>query len=189
MTRELVLGGQRSGKSRHAESRAAAWLSAAPGHEALLLATALPWDDEMRERIARHREDRRRRLPSMQTQQVHEDLAAAVRTLADPRRLLVVDCLTLWLTQRMLPMHGEPQRATAVAAACDEVVEAVRASSGPTVLVSNEIGLGVIPPSPEARAFVDALGRLHQALASACDRVTLMVAGLPLAVKTEGTSA
>ena len=106
---------------------------------------------------------------------------AALRRLAEPQRLLLVDCLTLWLAQCLLPPPGAapppwPQ-------ARDELVDALRGCASPVVLVSNEIGLGVMPLSAEARACVDALGELHQAVAAHCGRVTLMVAGCELAVK------
>jgi adenosylcobinamide kinase/adenosylcobinamide-phosphate guanylyltransferase len=182
---EIILGGQRSGKSRRAESRAAAWLDRSPRHEALLLATALGEDEEMRERIARHRADRARRLPRLDTLEVAHDLAPALRAHAGPQRMVVVDCLTLWLSQLMMPPHGAPLAPAAAGRACDDLLQALRSAAGPVVLVSNEIGLGVMPVSREARQVVDELGRLHQALAALCERVTLMVAGLPLALKQE----
>ena len=179
---ELLLGGQRSGKSRCAEARAQAWLQR-PGQEAVLVATALPHDDEMRERIARHRADRVARVPGLSTEEVPLDLPAALRRLSAPHRLVVVDCLTLWLTNLLMPAHGpalnegawEAQRL----ALCDVLV----ASDGPVVLVSNEIGLGVSPLTAQARHFVDALGHLHQAVARCASRVTLMVAGIEVKVK------
>lgn len=180
---ELLLGGQRSGKSRAAEARAAAWLAQSPPHDALLLATAFPGDDEMRERIARHRADRAALGPRMVSIDVGHDLGRALRLQAQPQRLVVVDCLTLWLTQLMLPPQGPPLHERDREALVDGLLRALHDAPGPVVLVSNEIGLGVSPLSPEARRFVDALGRLHQALAACCTRVTLMVAGLPLAVK------
>jgi adenosylcobinamide kinase/adenosylcobinamide-phosphate guanylyltransferase len=188
MQHELILGGQRSGKSRRAESLAADWLARSPRHEALLLATALPGDDEMRERIARHRADRQARLPRLATLEVAHDLGAALRMQVSPMRLVVVDCLLLWLTQLMLPpMPGAaPLPEAALRSACDDLLQALREAPGPVVLVSNEIGLGVAPLSPEARRFVDELGRLHQQVAARCGRVTLMVAGLPVVVKQEG---
>ncbi|HEX3138439.1 MAG TPA: bifunctional adenosylcobinamide kinase/adenosylcobinamide-phosphate guanylyltransferase, partial [Rhizobacter sp.] len=102
---ELILGGQRSGKSRCAEQRAAAWL-AQPGHSAVLLATALAHDDEMRERIARHRADRARRVPALQAEEVPLALAEALRAWSTPQRLVVVDCLTLWVTNLLMPMES-----------------------------------------------------------------------------------
>jgi len=97
----------------------------------------------------------------------------------------VVDCLTLWLTNLLMPM-GEPASAAQIAGAQDELLAALQAAPGPVVLVSNEIGLGVIPMGRETRAFVDALGRLNQQAALACERVTLMAAGLPLVLKDVG---
>jgi adenosylcobinamide kinase/adenosylcobinamide-phosphate guanylyltransferase len=180
-THELILGGAKSGKSRRAEDLAAHWLAGAGGRSAVLLATALAGDDEMAARIARHRRDRAERLPALATVEVPVDLPAALQAQDDPQRLLLVDCLTLWLTQCLLPPPGAaPQDWPALEQA---LLQAVQAARSPLVFVSNEIGLGAMPMSPEARRCVDALGLLHQRLAAACDRVTLMVAGLPLAVK------
>ncbi len=176
---ELILGGQRSGKSRCAEERALAWL-ARPGHEAVLVATALAHDDEMRARIARHRADR---APGVSTEEVPVELAAAVRRLSAPHRMVVVDCLTLWLTNLLMPMRDTPLGAGAWDAQRVALCDALAHVEGPVVLVSNEIGLGLSPLSAEARCFVDALGLLHQAVARNSSRVTLMVAGLEMAVK------
>jgi adenosylcobinamide kinase / adenosylcobinamide-phosphate guanylyltransferase len=180
---ELILGGARSGKSRCAELRAAAWL-ARPGHSAVLLATALAGDAEMKARIARHRADRAASLPAMVTLEVPLILPQAITTHAAPERLLVVDCLTLWLTNLLMPLqppNGAP--ADGAAAMEDALLNALRHAGGPVLLVSNEIGQGVMPMSAEARAFVDALGRLHQRVAAVCERVTLMVAGIEVPVK------
>ena len=185
----LFLGGQRSGKSRAAEARAARWLARSPAHEALLVATAQAGDDEMRERIARHRADRAARQQRLASSEAPHDLGAALRLQGGPQRLLVIDCLTLWLTQLMLPARGAPLGAAGQRAACDALLDALRGARGPVVLVSNEIGLGVTPLGREARAVVDELGRLHQAVAEVCERVTLMVAGQALVVKGQGTGA
>ena len=176
---ELILGGQKSGKSRAAESRAAAWL-ATPGHEALLVATAIAGDHEMAARIARHRLDRARRVPGLRTLEEPRALAPVLQAHGDAHRLLIVDCLTLWLTNLLLPLEGPAVGAAGVDAATDELIDALRACRGPVVLVSNEIGLGVSPLSAEARRFIDALGTLHQRLAGVCEPVTLMVAGRAL---------
>lgn len=178
---ELILGGAKSGKSRAAEQRAAAWLAAGADRRATLVATALPGDDEMRARIARHRADRAQRAAALDTVEAPRALGAALRRLAHPQRLLVVDCLTLWLTQCLLPPPGAPavdwpQERSALLAALQD-------SASPVVLVANEVGLGVMPLSAQARACVDALGLLHQDVAAACGRVTLMVAGNELRVK------
>lgn len=182
---ELILGGQRSGKSRCAEWRAAAWL-AQPGHSAVLVATALAGDDEMGARIARHRSDRANRVPGLVTVEVPRALPDTVRLQAAPGRLVVVDCLTLWLTNLMLPLHGEALGDAALAGVCDALSDALAAAKGPVLLVSNEIGLGLTPLTREARRFVDELGRLHQDVAAACGWVTLMVAGIEVPVKRGG---
>lgn len=190
---ELILGGAKSGKSRSAEGRAAAWLAAAPGRRATLVATALPaevtGDDEMGTRIARHRADRARRLPALQTVEAPARLGRTLDGLGDPQRLIVVDCLTLWITQCLMPPDGAARPGADAPGPMAwpqeqaELIEALRTSRSPVVLVSNEVGLGVMPLSREARAFVDALGLLHQAVAERCARVTLLVAGCEWRVK------
>jgi len=189
---ELILGGQRSGKSRRAESLALAWLAQSPQHQAVLIATARPGDDEMRERIARHRQDRAARVPAMQTLEEPLQLAQALARHSQPHTLVVVDCLTLWLTNWLMPAenaeHSQKNEENRLAAQYPRaqvaiILGAIEAAAGPVVLVSNEIGLGVIPLGRETRAFVDALGRLNQEVAQACRRVTLMAAGLPLTLK------
>lgn len=181
---ELILGGQRSGKSRRAERLARQWLDASPEHRAVLVATGQAWDAEMRERIARHQADRALRVPGMVTVEEPLALAGAVREHSKAGTLVVVDCLTLWLTNLMMP--ADPAQVcgeAAVITAGDELCAAIAAAAGPLVLVGNEIGLGVIPMGREVRAFVDALGRLNQQVAAASERVTLMAAGLPLTLK------
>jgi len=181
---EFILGGQRSGKSRRAEVLARQWLERLPDHRAVLIATGQAWDDEMRERIARHQRDRAERVPGMATVEEPLALAEALGRVGNAKTLVVVDCLTLWLTNLMMP--AEAARAldeAAVVAAGDALCEAIAAAPGPLVLVGNEIGLGVIPMGREVRQFVDALGRLNQSVAAACERVTLMAAGLPLTLK------
>ncbi len=178
---ELILGGARSGKSRRAEALAAAWLAADTAHRATLVATALPADDEMATRIRRHQADRAARVPALACVEAPQALGATLRRLAQPQHLLVVDCLTLWLSQCLLPPPG------AVAPDWDQeqqqLLAALDDSPSPVVLVSNEIGMGVMPMSREARHCVDALGALHQAVAARCQRVTLMVAGCALTAK------
>lgn len=183
---ELILGGQRSGKSRRAEMLARQWLAQSPGHRAVLVATGEPWDDEMRERIARHQKDRAERVPGMATVEEPVQLAHAIAKESSPQTLVVVDCLTLWLTNLLMPAEDvKPNRAPALSLPVQTamLLEAIEGSPGPLVLVGNEIGLGVIPMGSETRAFVDALGRLNQEVAQACERVTLMAAGLPLTLK------
>ncbi|KMO19405.1 bifunctional adenosylcobinamide kinase/adenosylcobinamide-phosphate guanylyltransferase [Methylobacterium platani] len=164
----LVLGGARSGKSRYAEGL----IEAQPGPWRYL-ATAQGWDDEMRARIAQHRA---RRPPPWETVDAPRDLASAIRQ-APAGRPVLVDCLTLWLTNAML------DEAADLAAEVDGLVEACRAAAGPLVLVSNEVGLSIVPENALARRFRDEAGRLHQRLAAIADRAVLVVAGLPMILK------
>jgi adenosylcobinamide kinase / adenosylcobinamide-phosphate guanylyltransferase len=182
---ELILGGQRSGKSRRAEALAVAWLGQSEAHSAVFVVTAHAGDSEMRKRIARHQADRAQRLPGVMTVEEPLALADAIRQHSAPGTLLVVDCLTLWLTNLRMPLDSESNTALAPVdtAQAAMLLGAIENTSGPMILVSNEIGLGVIPMGPPVRAFVDALGRLNQQVAQRCHRVTLMVAGLPLMIK------
>jgi len=182
----LVLGGQRSGKSRWAEQQARSWLDADPAHAATLIATARAGvgDPQMDARIARHQADRALRVPRLAAVEAPLAVAETVTRLGGPAHLMLVDCLGLWLTNAMMPADGcQPMSADALIDATDRLQEAIVRRAGPLVLVSNEIGLGVVPMGRETREFVDALGRLNQAVAEVCDDVVLMVAGLPLAIK------
>lgn len=180
----LLLGGQKSGKSRQAELLARAWLQAGAGRSASLVATGTAYDAEMQERIARHQRDRLSRVPQLATVEAPRDVAQLLQAHSRPEHLLVVDCLTLWLTNWLMPMDPSAVApAQAWQAQCDAFIAALQSAPGPVVLVSNEIGLGVIPMGREVRAFVDALGLLNQQAAAACNRVQLMAAGLPLQMK------
>jgi adenosylcobinamide kinase/adenosylcobinamide-phosphate guanylyltransferase len=159
-----------------------------------LIATAQPWDGEMVERITRHQHDRAQRVPGLQTVEEPLQLAETITRLSRPDTLVVVDCLTLWLTNLLMPAevakdgsHEKFEQNRPIVPVHYELfatlIIAIRNAPGPVVLVGNEIGLGVIPLGQQVRAFVDALGGLNQAVAGACQRVTLMVAGLPLNVK------
>lgn len=183
---EFIFGGQRSGKSRRAELLARDWLLQSPDHGAVLIATAQPWDDEMRERISRHQHDRAIRVPGMHTVEEPLQLAQAITQHSAAQTLLVVDCLTLWLTNVLMPAEhtqSNPASALSVSAQTAMLLVAIAAAPGPLVLVGNEIGLGVIPMGRQTRDFVDALGRLNQDVAQACHRVTFMSAGLPMTLK------
>lgn len=183
----LIVGGQRSGKSRHAERLAQAWLAADPAHRVTVVATAEAWDDEMRERIERHRAER---PAGIDTVEAPRDLCAALQVEARPGRLIVVDCLTLWLTNLLMPAEvaenpEQPHSTTPTSVdAVAALLAALRSAPGPVVLVSNEIGLGVIPMGEQVRHFVYTAGQVNQAVAAVSQRVVLMVAGLPLGVKT-----
>lgn len=182
--RELILGGGKSGKSRTAEARSLDWLRT-PGHSTVLIATAQAGDHEMRARIAQHQQDRAMRAPQLATIEESLAIAEVITAQSDPQRLLIVDCLTLWLTNLLLPMNGVGIRDAECEARQIELCDAVAAAVGPMVLVSNEISLGVTPLGSDVRRFLDHLGILHQRLACLCERVTLMVAGIEMNVKGE----
>ena len=185
---QFILGGQKSGKSRRAELLARQWLQSGAQHQAVLVATGQAWDAEMTERIARHQRDRAERVPGMQTLEEPRELAQVIAQHSHPQRLLVIDCLTLWLTNWLMPVEDEKsEEKTTLAqewqAQLAMFLKALDDAAGPIILVGNEIGLGVIPMGREVRAFVDALGVLNQQVAAHCESATLMCAGLPLALK------
>lgn len=165
----LVLGGARSGKSRHAE----ALVESQPG-ACIYLATAQAGDHEMSARIAAHQARRGRRWSTVEEPL---DLAGALERACGSDRAVLVDCLTLWLSN-LLGAERD----------VDSEIESLMATlpglAGPVVFVSNEVGLGVVPEGALARAFIDHAGRLHQAVAGAAQSVLFMTAGLPLALKT-----
>jgi adenosylcobinamide kinase / adenosylcobinamide-phosphate guanylyltransferase len=164
----LVLGGARSGKSRHAETLVEA---AAPA--ALYLATAQALDAEMAERIRCHRA---RRGPRWATREEPLDLAAALLEAARPERPVLVDCLTLWLSNLLLAGRDADAASATLLAALPRL-------AGSVVFVANEVGLGIVPDNALARAFRDHAGRLNQAVAARAQRVVFLAAGLPLTLK------
>lgn len=180
---ELILGGQKSGKSARAEMLAWSWLQANMDHHATFIATAQAWDDEMRARIVRHQTDRAVRLPNMRTIEEPIAVADAIRTHSQTDSLIVLDCLTLWLTNYLMPIDDIPIDMNLMKEKIADLMDAVQTARGPVVIVSNEIGLGVIPMGREVRSYVDQLGNLNQALAATVDRVSLMAAGIPLCLK------
>lgn len=163
----FVLGGARSGKSRFAETL----VTEAPAPW-LYIATAEPLDGEMRARVAAHRA---RRGPGWETAEVPLDLAAALAA-APQGRAVLVDCLTLWLSNLLLA--GRDPRAES-----ERLAEALARPRGAWVVVANEVGLGIVPENALARRFRDAAGWLNQRVAAVAGRVVLTVAGLPMEVK------
>lgn len=181
MTRTLVFGGARSGKSSYAEQ-----LATSSGKEVVYIATAAAGDEEMSARIACHRAQR---PPHWSTIEEPIALAAVLEAWRAPQRLVLVDCLTLWVANLMfsdgkqhpdvgtidLPALFHRERAALLA----ELANA----RGDVVMVSNEVGMGIVPWGAVSRSYVDEAGRLNQAVAAACDRVALVAAGLPLILK------
>jgi adenosylcobinamide kinase/adenosylcobinamide-phosphate guanylyltransferase len=168
----LVLGGARSGKSAYAQRLAEAY-----GPERLYLATAGAGDEEMAARIARHQADRGRGWTTLEEPL---EVAAALRAHARTGRVLVVDCLTIWLSNLMLA--GRDPGAAVMALA-----DAVGALAGPAVLVSNEVGMGIVPDHKLGREFRDWQGRANREIGAACDGVIFVAAGLPLQLKPAAT--
>lgn len=164
----LVIGGARSGKSQHAQKLAE---DARPRRT--FIATAEMLDDEMSERIARHRADRGE---AWRTVEAPISLCAAIEQECAEQRSVLVDCLTLWLSNIMhaeFDVDDEVQR----------LAKTVQVVSTPLIIVSNEVGMGIVPETPLGRKFRDAQGRLNQEIAQACDRVDFVAAGLPLRLK------
>jgi adenosylcobinamide kinase/adenosylcobinamide-phosphate guanylyltransferase len=167
----LVLGGARSGKSRYAEA-----LVTAAAKAGTYIATAEAGDREMAARISHHRA---RRGAFWRTVEEPLDIAHAIAAEADPARPILVDCLTLWLSN----LFGAGR---IVAHESEALLGALRDARGPVVLVANEVGMGLVPETPLGREFRDAAGQLNQAVAAQAERVVFVAAGLPLVLK--GTS-
>ena len=182
MSRTLIFGGARSGKSALAER-----LARESGKEVVYLATSHAGDDEMAARIARHRE---RRPPQWRTVEEATALAATLRRLCAPERIVLVDCLTLWLSNLMFSAHVDypevgpidltPLFTTERAALLDFLEQP---AAGEVIFVSNEVGMGIVPWGAISRSFADEAGRLNQAVAARVDRAVLVAAGLPLVLK------
>ncbi|THF57676.1 bifunctional adenosylcobinamide kinase/adenosylcobinamide-phosphate guanylyltransferase [Pseudothauera rhizosphaerae] len=180
MTIELILGGARSGKSRHAETRALASAAAVT-----VIATAEALDEEMAARIRRHQADR---PAAWRTVEAPHALAATLAREAAAERCLIVDCLTLWLTNLLagaedLPPGAEADALPRLKSEREALLATLPQLPGTILLVANEVGLGLVPEHPLGRLFRDEAGRLNQQLARLADTVTFVAAGLPLTLK------
>ncbi|WP_313200244.1 bifunctional adenosylcobinamide kinase/adenosylcobinamide-phosphate guanylyltransferase [Rhizobium sp.] len=164
----LVLGGARSGKSAFSER-----VAEATGLERHYIATGRAYDDEMRERISRHQEDRG---PSWVTHEEPVELSHTLGAIDRPGRVVLVDCLTLWVTNLMMEGEDIPMR-------CAELAAQLSSLDSRIIFVSNEVGLGIVPENRMAREFRDHAGRLHQQIAASVDEVFFVAAGLPLRMK------
>lgn len=180
--RELIIGGARSGKSRLAEHSAAE-----SGRRVVFVATAQALDEEMTRRIAEHQ---RRRRADWQVVEAPLDLAPTLSRYAAADVCLLVDCLTLWLSNLLLAGDAVRQAETGEALCCPRLsgetqalIDVLPALPGRIILVSNEVGCGIVPLGALSRLFADEQGRLNQRVAAVCERVTLVAAGLPLRLK------
>jgi adenosylcobinamide kinase/adenosylcobinamide-phosphate guanylyltransferase len=171
----LILGGARSGKSSYAQR-----LAEARGGDVLFVATATPGDDDMAERIARHRAER---PAHWRTLEAPRQIAAALQATA-PAPLVILDCVTLWVTNLLLAEQASWEAAEAELAA---LLDWHRSQTGDLIIVSNEVGLGIVPGDPLSRTFREWLGWFNQRLAARADHVYLMVAGLAIDVKALAT--
>ncbi len=172
----LVLGGARSGKSAYALELARGFLKNESGtwERGLYIATAQALDGEMSKRIQAHREERG---DAWHTLEEPFDLAGALRACQGRHPVILIDCLTLWLSN-LLGKDQDPFEEW-----IRPFYKTLEACETPVIMVSNEVGMGVVPPEPLGRSFRDLAGRVHQDLAAACNRVVLVVAGLPMVLK------
>jgi len=173
----FILGGARSGKSAFAERLARR------GGRVLFLATAEARDQDMRRRIAAHRE---RRPAGWDTLEEPRDLVAALRPLLDRYDTFLLDCLTLWVSNLLLERQDHVGAESRIQDSARELMDLVEGTHATWILVSNEVGEGIVPSSTLGRAYRDALGRVNQVAASRADRVYLMTAGLALELKSLG---
>lgn len=175
----FILGGARSGKSTFAEQLA----KKRAGNDVLFIATAQALDDEMRARIADHRAAR---PAAWHTLEAPRDIVGALSQWHTMPRLIILDCLTLWVTNELLADENDLDGR--LACQLDKLTEWTRLQNIDLILVSNEVGLGIVPDNALSRTFRDVLGRLNARAAQKADRVYLMVAGLPLEIKSRATT-
>ncbi len=173
----LILGGARSGKSSFAQR------VARRGRRVLFVATAEARDEDMKRRIAAHRE---RRPPGWDTLEEPLDLVAALRPVLDRYDIFLLDCLTLWASNLLLDQPARAEDGRRIPDSARELMDLIAESPATWILVSNEVGQGIVPSSSLGRAYRDALGRVNQLAASRADRVYLMTAGLALELKSLG---
>lgn len=184
--KQLILGGARSGKSALAQTTAVeiAEKRKAQGMPAQLIYLATcdssAADGEMQARIARHKAERDERWTLIEAD---ADLASTLKSIANDNTIILVDCLTLWLTRCLLTDENLPNAVHFWQQQKQALLALVKSLPGDVLFISNEVGQGIIPMGALSRAFVDEAGFLHQALASQCDRVIFTVAGLPMVLK------
>lgn len=190
--RTLVFGGARSGKSSYAESLAES-LTQLGTKQVIYIATSKPTaqgDSEMQARIAHHQAQRN---PAWQTLEVPIELGEAIQTYSSPECIIVVDCLTVWLSNLLFdasatyPEVGILDLPASFVVQRQDLLDGLSKAKGEVILVSNEVGMGIVPMGAINRLFVDEAGRLNQAVAAVCDRVVFVAAGCPLILKVNAT--
>ena len=169
----LILGGCRSGKSSHALALA----NQVSGDKKIFMATSVPTDSEMRERVRRHVQERG---DTWQTAEVPVDVPGQIEILAPDADVILVDCLTLWVSNLILDQVDED----GILGKVEQLTMALKKAVCPVIMVSNEVGSGIVPENAMARQFRDMAGFVNQAVAAVSDRVTLVVAGIPMSIKS-----
>jgi len=168
----FVIGGCRSGKSRHALDL----VQTMGANKKIFIATCVPQDDEMRLRVTNHRKERD---SSWETVEAPLQLSEAILSNARTGSVVLVDCLTLWVNNLLMEKEEIPYADEKIT----ELLKAVQAAEGPVVLVSNEVGTGIVPENKLARVYRDLVGNLNQAVAGSVDRAVMVVAGIPITIK------
>ena len=181
----LILGGARSGKSAYAQQLA----QELGGSRVLFVATAQAWDEEMTQRIAQHRQER---PTAWRTLEAPQNVGPAIAMALDDAAVVLVDCLTLLVSNTILRLSESPDPVAAAAAVQAEIaalLQTCQRSAATYIVVSNEVGLGLVPDNPLGRLYRDLLGRANQTLAAQAEAVYFMVAGLPVEVKALARAA
>jgi len=168
----LIIGGCRSGKSSHALR-----LAEEIQGKKIFIATCIPHDDEMKKRVANHRKERSR---NWETVEAPLDLSEAISECALRADVVIADCLTLWISNLMMAKTGEKKTAMEI----NRLVHSIKNAPSPVILVSNEVGAGIVPENALARSFRDSAGFVNQRVAETSNRVIWMVAGIPVVIKS-----
>jgi adenosylcobinamide kinase/adenosylcobinamide-phosphate guanylyltransferase len=176
MNTTLVIGGCRSGKSGHALHLADGMGSAGK----IFLATCIPQDEEMHQRVSRHQAERGAGWTAVETPIF---LAEAIWNIGPNADVLLVDCLTLWVSNLMMEHADSDTSEDFLASQTCRLIESLRAAACPVILVSNEVGAGIVPDNPLGRQYRDAVGQVNQRIAACADQVVWMVAGIPVKIK------
>ena len=176
MNTALVIGGCRSGKSSHALQLA----DRVGNARKIFIATCIPRDDEMHQRVSKHQAERGAGWTAVETPIF---ISEAIKDIGPNADVLLVDCLTLWVSNLMMEHADYDASKELLAAHTFRLIESLQAAACPVILVTNEVGAGIVPDNPLARAFRDAVGQVNQRIAACADQVIWMVAGIPVKIK------